>query len=61
MEQQSLDIILTKIVNDIDNANIPSIDKVDLLVNLKLLLEDKDRYVESIKVLQKHMPRKKRF
>lgn len=61
MEQESLDKLSDKIFKVIDNLDIDTVDKMDFLINLKTLLEDKETYEKSIKVLQREMPRKKRF
>ena len=61
MKQESLDKLSDKVFKVIDTLNIDTVDKMDLLINLKTLLEDSKTYEESIKVLQREMPRKKRF
>lgn len=61
MEQESLDKLSDKIFNVIDKLDIDTVDKMDFLINFKTLLEDKETYEKSIKVLQREMPRKKRF
>lgn len=61
MEQESLDKLSDKIFKVIDKLDIDTVDKMDFLINLKTLLEDKETYEKSIKVLQREMPRKKRF
>ena len=61
MEQESLDKLSDKIFKVIDKLDIDTVDKMDFLINLKTLLEDKEKYEKSIKVLQREMPRKKRF
>lgn len=61
MKQESLDKLSDKIFNVIDKLDIDTVDKIDFLINLKTLLEDKETYEKSIKVLQREMPRKKRF
>ena len=61
MEQESLDKLSHKIFKVIDKLDIDTVDKMDFLINLKTLLEDKETYEKSIKVLQREMPRKKRF
>lgn len=61
MEQESLDKLSDKIFKVIDKLDIDTVDKMDFLINLRTLLEDKETYEKSIKVLQREMPRKKRF
>ena len=59
MEQESLDKASNVIFTALDKLNIDTVDKIDLLINLKALLEDKDRYTESIKVLQRNIKPKR--
>ena len=61
MEQESLDKLSDKIFKVIDKLDIDVVDKMDFLINFRTLLEDKETYEKSIKVLQREMPRKKRF
>ena len=61
MEQESLDKLSDKLFVLIDKLDINAVDKIDFLINFKTLLEDKDRYTESIKVLQRSIPPKRRF
>ena len=60
MKQESLDKLSDKVFKVIDTLDIDTVDKMDLLINLKTLLESKDTYEKSIKVLQREMP-KRRF
>ena len=59
MQQESLDKALTAVLVGLDKINIDSVDKVELLLNLKLLLENVDRYEQSIAVLKREIPSKK--
>ena len=59
MQQESLDKALDAVLVGLDKAEIDSVDKVELLINLKLLLENVDRYTQSMRVLQREIPSKR--
>lgn len=59
MKQESLDKTLDSIFAHLNNLNIDTTDKIELMLNLKLLLENVDRYNQSIRVLQREIPSKK--
>lgn len=51
MEKQSIEETKKVIIDNLDKANIPEIDKVELMMNILQFLND---YEENIKVLQKY-------
>lgn len=51
MEKQSIEETKKIIIDNLDKANIPEIDKVELMMNILQFLND---YEENIKVLQKY-------
>lgn len=57
MQKESLIKAKELIIKTLDNSDIKNIDKVELMLNLSLLL-DESEYEENIKVLQKHSRRK---
>lgn len=52
MEKESLEIVSGKVVDMLNHAEIETIDKIELLVNLMHFLNP-DEYEDNIKVLQK--------
>ena len=52
MEKESLEIVSEKVVDMLNHAEIETIDKIELLVNLMHFLNP-DEYDDNIKVLQK--------
>lgn len=52
MEKESLEKVQEKIVDILNNVDIPVIDKIELLINLIHFL-DSEKYEENIKVLAK--------
>lgn len=52
MQKESLDKTYKLIIENIDKLNIPTEDKLELLVNLKHFLEP-TKYEENINVLRK--------
>ena len=52
MEKESLEIVSEKVVDMLNHAEIETIDKIELLVNLMHFLNP-DEYEDNIKVLQK--------
>lgn len=59
MTQESLDKSLTAIFKTLDGLDIDTVDKMELLLNLRLLLENVDSYRQSIDILQKNTPSRK--
>ena len=53
MKQESLDVALDLIFKNIMESDIETIDKYELLKNLKELLTDVNTYNQDIKTLQK--------
>ena len=51
MEKESLDKIETEIIKILDNSNINRADKLELLINLKLFLEN---YEDNINILREY-------
>lgn len=51
MNKESLDKIKDKFIDIIENTNIDNADKLELLMNIWLFLEN---YEENIKILQKY-------
>ena len=51
MNKESLDKIKDKFIDIIENTNIDNADKLELLMNIWLFLEN---YEESIKILQQY-------
>lgn len=51
MQKESLEEALKQCINAIESSNIPIIDKVELLINIKHFLES-EKYESNIKVLQ---------
>lgn len=52
MEKESLEIVQEKIVNVLNELDIPIYDKVELLINLVNFL-DIEQYEENIKILRR--------
>lgn len=52
MEKESLEKIQEKVVEVLNNSNIKTIDKLELLINLMHFLNS-DNYRKNIKILQK--------
>ena len=52
MEKESLEIVSEKVVDMLNHAEIETIDKIELLVNLMHFLNP-DEYEDNIKILQK--------
>ena len=52
MEKESLEIVQEEIANMLNNVNIPTYDKVELLINLVNFL-DTEQYEENIKILRR--------
>lgn len=53
MKQESLDVALDLIFKNIMESDIDTLDKYELLKNLKELLTDVNTYNQDIKTLQK--------
>ena len=51
MKKQSLDEIEEKFLEAIENSNIDNVEKIELLVNIKLFLEN---YKDNIRILQEY-------
>ena len=56
MDKESLDIVKDKLAEFLDNTNIDTIDKIELLINLYYFLSE---YDENIKILKKYKENKK--
>lgn len=56
MEKESLEIVSEKVVDMLNHAEIETIDKIELLVNLMHFLNP-DEYENNIKILQKENSR----
>ena len=52
MEKESLEIVQEEIVNVLNKLDIPTFDKVELLINLVNFL-DTEQYEENIKILRR--------
>ena len=61
MDQESLDKVSDLVLTGIDKLDIKLVDKVDLLLNLRILLSKEETYTESIKVLQKNIKPQRRY
>lgn len=57
MNKESLEKIKDKFIDIIENTNIDNADKLELLMNIWLFLEN---YEENIKILQKYGKRRKK-
>lgn len=51
MNKESLEILKNEFIDLIENINIDNADKLELLLNIYLILEN---YEENIKILQKY-------
>ena len=58
MNKESLDKIKDKFIDIIENTNIDNADKLELLMNIWLFLEN---YEENIKILQQYGKRRKKW
>ena len=58
MNKESLDKIKDKFIDIIENTNIDNADKLELLMNIWIFLEN---YEESIKILQQYGKRRKKW
>lgn len=52
MEIESLEIVQEEIANMLNKADIPTYDKIELLINLVSFL-DKEQYEENVKILRR--------
>ena len=52
MEKESLEIVQEEIANILNNVNIPTYDKIELLINLINFLNPEE-YEENIKILRR--------
>ena len=57
MNKESLEILKDKFIDIIENTNIESADKLELLMNIWLFLEN---YEENIKILQQYGKKRKK-
>lgn len=57
MNKESLEILKDKFIDIIENANIDNADKLELLMNIWLFLEN---YEENIKILQQYGKKRKK-
>lgn len=57
MNKESLEILKDKFIEIIENANIDNADKLELLLNIWLFLEN---YEENIKILQQYGKKRKK-
>ena len=57
MNKESLDKIKDKFIDIIENTNIDNADKLELLMNIWLFLEN---YEENIKILQQYGKKRKK-
>lgn len=57
MNKESLEILKDKFIDIIENTNIDNADKLELLMNIWLFLEN---YEENIKILQQYGKKRKK-